>query len=522
MKRVIGLLLAVVSLVSCTEKYYNARGEEVDVEGSISHDMIVLGDRLDDPYTVDNMTKALASVYPTKAGLTRLEATDLYVRFLPSSRDQFDWLEAAGVELLDHPMDYEILKEGDYYHDPGIPEGEITWQYAVVDKDFVFPEGMVCEILDECYFAEHSATKAAGVDWDAVEREAFRLTGNGDMLVSVTKADAAAPSGRIAIIDELHGGGPIGVCGVKVTCNSFVKTAVCYTDEEGRYSMDRKFDTRLRYRIVFKNRKGFALGLNLLLVPASVSTLGKNGPEGVSIVIDGESDRRLFCRAAVNNAAYDYWNFCTEHGSVMKTPPSNLRIWLFQGLRTSSAIMMHQGCAIDDGLVGEYLGVYAELLKIFLPDITIGVKDRDDYASVYSTASHELAHASHFMQAGEDYWNHYIVFILKSFITSGFVTYGVGTEDDHGYCEVGEDWAYYIQSLIYRNRYGDQSKVFGSSFWFYPQAFLYMDERGLNRFKIYNALTSDVTDTGILKRKLLYLYPESRSLILSAFGRYNM
>ena len=36
-------------------------------------------------------------------------------------------LQRQGFELLDHPMDYEIVREGDWYHDPGVPEGEITW-----------------------------------------------------------------------------------------------------------------------------------------------------------------------------------------------------------------------------------------------------------------------------------------------------------------------------------------------------------------------------------------------------------
>ena len=59
-------------------------GPAGDVPGAgLGHGMIVLGEQLEDPYTVANMEEALASVYPTKAGRIALDPTDLYVRFLP-------------------------------------------------------------------------------------------------------------------------------------------------------------------------------------------------------------------------------------------------------------------------------------------------------------------------------------------------------------------------------------------------------------------------------------------------------
>lgn len=515
MKRLF-VCLAVIA-VSCTD-YYESRGEDVDVKGTLSHDMIVLGDRLEDPYSVTNMTKAFQTLYPTKAA--RLEVTDLYVRFLPASSEEFDLLENAGVELMDHPMDYEILKEGDWYHDPDIPEEETTWQYAVVSADFKFPESVKCEILDNCYISEHNVTKAEDVDWDAVEREAYRLTGNGHMLGAATRAGAVAPSGRIAIVDDLLGPDPIGVSGVKITCNSFVKQSVTYTDADGNYSFSRAYDSEMRYRIVFKNKKGFGIGFNLLLVPASVSTLGVQPPEGVSLVIDKNSDRKLFCRAVVNNAAYDYYTQCADTGQRLKTPPVNLRFWLFDSLSSSSCVLMQQGCLVDGSLIENFLGKFSPIVKMFLPDITIGIKGKETYDQIYSVAQHEIAHASHFMQVGKTFWENYINFVLTSFVTSGFVTYGTGIEADAGYCAVGEMWGYYMESRLYRDRYSDSSKMFGTGFWFSPQIFMFLDERGMNRFKLFAALTSDITDVEILKAKLLSLYPESKAMINQAFERY--
>ena len=509
---------------SCSDRLVPAGVDVEDIEGNeIRHDMIVLGDHLEDPYSVENMEKALDAVYPTKAGRVPLKPTDYYVRFLPSGEDEYDELVASGLMLVDHPVDYRIVREGDYYHDPDIAEDKITWQYAVVDKDFKFPPHIRYELLEQCYISEHDpSTKSDGIDWAEVEREAFRLTGNGDMLQDGTRADdSGTPSGRITIVDSALGDKPFGVKGVKVSCNCFVKFAHAYTDKDGYYQMTRSFRSNPRYRLVFKNRLGFGIGFNLLLCPASFSTLGKHSPHGADLNVTSDSDRRLFTRCVVNNAAYDYYEQCKGTSKSIKTPPGNLRIWLFRNLSWSSALMMQQGAIIDGSALAKFLGEYTFLLKVFLPDIALGLKDAATYEEIYSRTVHELAHASHFMQVGKDYWNRYAKYILTSFVSSGFVTYGVGTEEDFGYCEVGEMWAYYVQTVMHNERYPDNERLYGTGYWFYPQIFMYLDERGMTRHKIFAALTSDIADRDKLRKKLISLYPQSKSSVNLAFSRYN-
>ena len=523
MKNFFYYLAAVLLAASCTGSLFETPGG-YSGPSSVPHEMIVLGSRLDDPYTVENMTKALGSLYPTKSDRVVVEATHLYMRFLPADDGEFDELVDAGLELLDHPVDYEVIREGDYYHDPEIPEDQITWQYAVVEKDAAYPKHIRHEILDECHIpATDGSTKADGIDWSEVEREAFRLTGNEGLLSSGnTKArESGTPQGRITIVDDKTGEGPVGVRGVKVSCNSFVKFAHDYTDDEGYYKMNKNFNSRPRYRIVFKNKCGFAIGFNLLFQPASASTLGQKSPKGADLRISSSSERKLFTRSVVNNAAYEYFKSCRNDDENMRTPPSNLRIWLFQNLDVSSAVMLQQGALIDDSVISDFLGEYTFLLKLFLPDLTIGLRGADDYAEVYSRTIHELAHASHFMQVGKGYWNEYIKYVITSFVTSGFITYGTGSEEGAGYCEIGEMWAYYLQSKFYRERYGDPETAFGTEYWFYPQILLYLDDRGLNKYRIFAALTSDINSREMLKKKLVSMYPEFKSAIIQAFGRYN-
>ncbi len=522
MKNLIPFCLPLLLCCACIGRGALETGRPDAGEAGLGHGMIVLGGQLEDPYSVENMSQALAALYPTKAGRVVLPATDLYVRFLPENDTQWQRLRELGVEMLDHPVDYEILREGDWYHDPSLPEDRITWQYAVVPRDFRFPPGIRHELLEECYIPDGAATKADGVDWDAVERESFRRTGNEALLPVSTRAEASAkPQGRISIVDTGRDGAPEGVKGVRVSCNTFVKFAYAYTDEEGRYAMTKSFSSRPRYRLIFKNSAGFEIGFNLLLTPASVSTLGKGDATGLDAEVTQDSERKLFSRCVVNNAGYDYLQHCKKADPAIKAPPSNLRIWLFQGLSAGCAVMMQQGVLFEDLGVKKLLGEYADLLKMFLPDLTVGLKGLDSYRSIYAQALHEFAHTSHFMLAGSDFWEHYAHFVVKSFVTSGFVTYGMGTEEDHGYCEVGEMWAYFCQTLLCRERYGSDVPAYGLNHWFRPQIFLMLEERGLGMEKIFQVLSSDVTDREVLEKKLKSYYPEYKSVVNQAFARYN-
>lgn len=517
------VVLLILMSVSCSKENV-APDFQFDDPMQVSHDMIVLGEKLEDPYSVDNIKAAVKSLYPTKSSRLDITATDLYVRFLPESQSQYERLEKLGVRMIDHPLDYQIVREGDYYHDPSIPDEEITWQYAVVKSGFHFPEGICHEVLDECYISDNDVSTRVddGIDWEAVEREAYRLTGNDSLLEPQTRAGSLCPEGRITIVDRQYGlGEPVGVAGVMVSANSFVKIATTYTDDEGYYRFDKTFSSDVRYRLIFRNRKGFGIGMNLLLVPASVSTLGKNPADGVDLEIDGNSDRKLFVRAAVNNSVNDYYEFCQDDDEGISVPPSNLRIWLFQKMTSSSTPMLQHGAILDGSVFSEYLGEYSSLLKMFLPDITLGLGAADTYLDIYGLTVHELSHASHYMKVGNTYWNKYIKYVIKSFVSSAGVVYGSGTEKDAGYCEVGEMWGYFMQNSMIRRRYGALDRAHGTSWWFSPQIFLYMEERGLTRGKIFGAMSSGVTDIEKLQESLLDKYPEYAGMIRQAFERYD-
>lgn len=518
------LFLTVLILSSCSRTAPYQPVVDTSDASSVSHGEIVLGRQLDDPYAVRNMRNALKSLYATKADRVPISATDLYVRFLPKDMDDYDRLIDLGLNMYDHPLDYEIVRDGDYYHDPEINENRITWQYAVVKPDFEFPSGILYEVCDSCYIPNADGrTKASdGIDWEAVERESFRITGNEAMVRPGTKAALSGrPSGRITIIDDKYDDGqPIGVAGVKVTVNTFVKFSSAYTDEYGFYKIPREYSSDVRYRLVFSNRKGFDIGLNMILVPASSSALGLNSPEGLDLQVDKNSDRKLFARCVVNNAAWDYFEKCDDELMPVGAPPSNLRFWLFHNLNASSSIFLHHGVILNMDYLSNLLGLYKLLIQVFLPDITLGLENCADYSEIYAVAVHEMAHASHFSKAGEDFWTSFIAYVLKSFVLTGSV-YGNGSGSGAGFCEVGEMWAYYLENQLYKERYGRRSPNCSTSYWFAPQILVNLDERGLDRSMIYEALSSSVSSGEDLMEKLIDLYPSEKNMIEQVFNRYS-
>ncbi len=490
--------------------------------GEVSHGMIVLGDKLDNPYTTENMRDAFVSLYPTKSR-NEVKTTHLYVRFLPRNEEEFETLTSMGLDLVDYPVDYEILVDGDYYHDPSLGDDGYTWQYAVVPDGYEFPD-VEYEILDECFITETDpdAKSADGIDWTAVECEAYRLSGNGGMVLPETKAGKVHPSGRITIVDEeAYGGKPVGLAGVRVRCNTFVKFSNTYTDRDGYYTIPKTFSANLKYRLVFKNEKGFAIGFNLILQPASASALGKGPAEGLDVTITRNSDRTLFLRSAVNNAAYDYISRCAAEDMDLTLPPGDLRIWLLSRLEASSAVMLHHKVGVSHSLVKDFLGYFASLIAFFAPDVTIGTENMQDYSDVYRAVCHELAHCSHFSQVGLDYWNRYVEYILTSYVTMGGMTYGDGSGRYAGYCEIGEMWAYYMESVMYQERYGGPVPQFGTSYWFCPQIFRYLDDRGFRKADFLAAMQSDVTDISALQGRLTLQHPSKAGMIEQVFFRYR-
>lgn len=508
-------------------------------QGDSYDDLMVLGDKQTNPYSIKIMQEA-ANI--TRAGT--LQPTHLYVRFLPADTTQYNLLvNDLNLELFDFPLDYEIVQEGAYYHDPDVPEGAITWQYTTVDSEFNFPLGITYEVLETCYIpdTEDEAGKGETRSGDdktlaeLLEDKAFEIAGfvNESDIETRGFLKRERPEGRFQFWDD-HYNRLEPLKGVKVRCHTIVKWSTTFTCEDGTYSMDSRFRIGPHYALVFHNNKGFEMYCNWGPLARANYNLGWHSKKGHSRDFYNNSVAWDWC--AVNNAGYEYFQMCEKEG-ILK-PPHNLKVWIFRHKNNISAAPMlnkvqHMVGIAPDTATERFLNnmfvnapvhILVSFFRNWLPDITIGCKG-SDIRSIYRTVNHEFAHASHYSKVGSRYWADYVSYIIT------YGAYGREVDYNSGVCGVGEMWGYSMGGVQYYEQYLKRS-VIGTdvSFnslgydeeWFKPDIIwnLYRD-RILTKQQIFNCMTSDVRNVMLLRNKMDSQYPAKIYRIKEAFFDYG-
>lgn len=102
-----------------------------------SDSTIVLGAKLDNPYSVANLQIARDSLIAegaTPSSLPAINVTHYYARFKPADDDALAELIDRDTSIIyyEFPLDYEIKEFGISYHDPAIADTLPTYQYASV------------------------------------------------------------------------------------------------------------------------------------------------------------------------------------------------------------------------------------------------------------------------------------------------------------------------------------------------------------------------------------------------------
>lgn len=510
MKRYLTILSCVIWLISCdslnlsSDCDVHTNIESIKADQIITDGRIVLGEKLANPYSLKNMQRALDTLLQTK-GLDPiyLEPTDAYVRFRPTDTLEYRLLMEANLELFDYPLNYDLLTDGDYYHDPSIPEDEITWQYTVISTDMIdtdieyekidfeiideddLPEFYLItgnpvqvsgRIIDACYFPENDPIVKSGnrlpVSPEELENMAFELVDLPDKykVAPDTKASDYTPSGYVKISYNTMGTDCMtGVKGVKVRVQRLLKWASTYTSSIGYFMIPKKFGTTVNLSIVYENDYNFIVWGNYgFLAPAKYTFKDCIAAVPMTEILDKEKTKKAWKWAIVNNSTYDYYNYCSTEG--ISQPPADLKIWCVNTDGWSSAPMLHHlkgykiasmaaGVAFLSGnpaLATIGAGVIA-LLCVALPDLFIDISS-DEYDKIDSNVKHELSHASHYSVVGEGFWGKYINYIVTHW------GYGNGEATTNGryICELGESWAYAHQ------RYLMPGYNYGYSNWFAP------------------------------------------------------
>jgi hypothetical protein len=402
------ILGAFVALNSCSEKDFPSTKVENQSEKSTTSDRtetqpVVLGDQKENPFSVDNMKTALELILSqlddedmqisrNSAGsmLSDLPTTDLYVRFLPADTAQFMLLFSdESLQLFDFPLDYEILQHGDYYKDPELENSEYTWFYAVVKPDYIPPEGVQYEVVEELFIPENSEyyteiwidaddmhENNESVKLPATEQElemlnllkamlyvSFEMTGNGDDLISGDEQSTGIsqnsthkhcyqrcikvlfkkicwtdcdtyyhPDGHIRL--NIPNGTNVGVPGIKVRVWRWFTIETTTTDANGYYRFPQRFDkllvwNDLNYKILFEGRHPNGVNWNINRSLFGAACLWTDG-YGMGLHSPNGYTKTFF-------ASNSYWGKLVLHNAIydyctraradgISQPPPNLEI----------------------------------------------------------------------------------------------------------------------------------------------------------------------------------------------------
>lgn len=444
-----------------------------------------LGKKLENPYSVENMRKALTSLnqknktskntYKGKvfSKESDIQATHYYVRFLPKNSNQLEKLEEKDqLELFNTPLDVEILEEGEEPYEE--LENEGIWQYTAVPVDYRFRQNIEYEILEELFLTDEneegkdSIKKVNGIAnefLNDLEDEALRITNNFEETDEEIDETAARrpkrrPQGTIRVRNTATGDlDP--VVGVKVKTRRWFKFGKGWTNEDGFYRINKRYRRNVRYTVVFKNRDGFKVWRSIVAISSARHRAGKHSNRGHDM--DFEQGRKRWRWATVNNGTLRYLHYCEEFG--IGKPPRKLRIAALNGGGSSSAPMLRRtwgvfGLTSNNDVISFLakanslsiaLNKIAVITKFIQPDLIIKTGDGRGTEQIYEVLFHELAHASHWSKVRSKYWVKYINYIIT------YGPYGDGTGNNHGIPALGETWGFHTGQFLTLEEFGPEN-----------------------------------------------------------------
>ena len=469
----------------------------------------VLGQAKTNPYAVENIRQAYNSLY--EPDISSLNPNYLYVRFLPQSPDDVKILLESNLDLWDFPLHYEIVSIGEYYHDPSLSDSTYTWQYAIVPFDYSFPT-IQYEILEELALVPEDSQIAEAAfaltnnEYETPdEYEPNPPLVNGRFVFTPDHSSAPGgesgsrggtcycpipdhtrkPSGCVLVFDNmLTRWDPVREVKVIVSKSrlfGIVFHRTDYTDEAGCWFINHKYKGKIHVWVKFESAT-----CNIKTMKGSVDLWGYTfprraymgkygGPNFNNIAIEfvwtnsiGSNGFRNWAAATANNSIYEFQSYCSNN--ALPWPPGDLKILITpwgSGGNVGSAPMLDKFSVISQfilaasssalfasvfgafGLppVGLVLGAW---IAVAAPDITLNINDpsnvnSDDFREIMY---HELAHAQHFGQVGQNYWLDEILFTIDH------LGYGNANDPGAGRAAIIEMWGFQNGMWITHLRYG--------------------------------------------------------------------
>lgn len=364
---------------------YSCSNHSEEIENKLNSEKeqsIILGKKLEDPYSVKNMKKALQKLEQEQKksfGVSEqdITTTHLYIKFLPKTEKELSLIKQDTTLILyPYPLDYEILNEGNFIANYKLGEP----LYASVSIDKKIPSGVMYEVLENLFIPDeqrdsnkNTAKKRLLAEEgfiSALVEKSLELTGNlekNDINIK-ERNNSWRPAGRITITDTSLKK-TIGIEGLKVRARRWYTTYTGFVDENGYFSCDGTFERPANYSFDFE-RYHFQI----------------RGGDSYSKKMKGDWNLH-FDKTHKNNfagtvfrAAHHYYY---KDIQGLRSPPM-ANFW-----KTQIKIRLNHHANNASGYFNRhrhFLGI-DEPIDIYNPHL--------DNNHSYSTTIHELAHASH-------------------------------------------------------------------------------------------------------------------------------
>ena len=384
--------------------------------------------RLENPYSVTNMKKALESLKsktskgPDNAyAAVNIKPTHLYVKFIPRNEAELSAVKRDTlIELYEHPLDVEdwVIQAYFTYETASNRPPEL---WAAVKVGHRLPRGCPSQILERLYIPDEMKHNPRGKNTtvshpfaDELVEESFRLTGN-PLNKTTAKAAKWTPSGNIKAQNR-----PLQ--GIKVRARRWLTTHVGYTDSYGNFSCDGDFRRPANYSLVYERKSVFDV---------RDGTFGQatvDGPKIEGAWVYNSTGGKPVNYGYVYKAAYDYF-YKNPFGTY--SPPSS------PGLQNALKISYFHK---NGGSGFEAWRSWFTPLRIIIPPLSLFVSSspvrifKDDHSpsKIYSVTAHELGHAAH--------WK----LIIDAVDSNRWKDYHTAEE------KLVESWAVFIETIFTR------------------------------------------------------------------------
>ena len=457
---IVGLLL----LISCEDRGKNlsTKSDSTSFTQETSTNLeekltpVVLGEKMENPFSVENMQLALnsllekpdelegAGVSKRNAEVIEITPTDWYICFKVDST-QFNTLTSdTTLSLTQIPLDYEIEQQGDYLEE--FQNSEIKKLYTVVKPGYTNPNGIEFEILEELFIPENSEyyseetfkdsenkteTRSTSIKLmddnfvNALLIQSFVLTGNEKFLPERNKIEERMmdeecipkrflwwswndcntyyyPEGKVSY-QTPNGYKPVK--GIKIVMWRWFTRIEAITNSDGYFISKTRLNkiligNNVQYYMKMQGQNGFYnwhLDINFYGVSLWVNeyNLGSKSPNYNNFYFT--TNHKAWRQCLVNNAIYDYVTYIRKEGLTL--PPNNLRIAVGEnGIGCSAPLFTkyYNSDLYHITLLATTVIPISIFIPSLVPDIIIDCKNStSEYYRRYASVWHELSHGSH-------------------------------------------------------------------------------------------------------------------------------